>query len=126
MPSSKNLVVRTGMALVRADVVDFNVHMPDVVLIYNHPVSCMIQIAHWLAALTDNNRDWGFGWNHKRVYRIYRELELNLRIKLRKRFVRETPEELAVPDAVNRVWSMDFRHDQLEERQKLSTARRSR
>ena len=47
-------------------------------------------IAHWLVALTDNNRNWGFGlcflylrnvkgfvWNHKRVYRIYRELELN-------------------------------------------------
>lgn len=52
------------------------------------------QIADWLLRLTDNNRNWGFGlcflylrnvkgfvWNHKRVYRIYRELELNLRIK---------------------------------------------
>ena len=56
----------------------------------------------------------GFGWNHKRVYRIYRELELNLRIKPRKRLVHEKPEELAVPDAVNRVWSVDFMHDQLE------------
>jgi putative transposase len=34
----------------------------------------------------------GFKWNHKRVYRIYKELELNLRIKPRKRLVREKPE----------------------------------
>lgn len=43
----------------------------------------------------------GFKWNHKRVYRIYRELELNLRIKPRKRIIRETPAPLAVPDVVN-------------------------
>jgi len=55
----------------------------------------------------------GFAWNHKRVYRIYRGFELNLRIKSRKRLVREEPEELAVPDAVTRVWSVDFMHDQL-------------
>ncbi|MBO9981199.1 IS3 family transposase, partial [Xanthomonas phaseoli pv. dieffenbachiae] len=55
----------------------------------------------------------GFGWNHKRVYRIYRELELNLRIKPKKRLVRERPEPLAVPEAINQVWSMDFMHDQL-------------
>jgi len=86
------------------------------------------EIADWLMRLTDNHRNWGFGlcflylrnvkgfgWNHKRVYRIYRELELNLRIKPRKRLVREKPEPLAVPSAINQVWSMDFMHDQLED-----------
>ena len=51
-------------------------------------------------------------WNHKRVRRIYRELELNLRIKPKKRLVREKPEPLAVPDAPNATWSMDFMSDQ--------------
>ena len=69
-----------------------------------------IRIADWLIRLTENQRNWGFGlcflflrnvkgfrWNHKRVYRIYRELELNLRIKPKKRLNREKPEPLAVP-----------------------------
>ncbi len=86
------------------------------------------QIADWLIRLTSNQRNWGFGlcylylrnvkgfgWNHKRVYRIYRELELNLRIKPRKRLVREKPEALAVPQAINQCWSMDFMHDQLSD-----------
>ena len=55
-------------------------------------------VADWLVRMTNNQRNWGFGlcflylrnvkgfkWNHKRVYRIYRELELNLRIKPRHR-----------------------------------------
>jgi putative transposase len=92
------------------------------------------QIADWLLRLTDNNRNWGFGlcylylrnvkgfkWNHKRIYRIYKELELNLRIKPRKRLNREKPEPLAVPEAINEVWSMDFRHDQLSD-QRLAMA----
>lgn len=52
-------------------------------------------------------------WNHKRVYRIYRELELNIRTKPPRRLKREKPEELAVPDAPNTVWSMDFTADRL-------------
>ncbi len=84
------------------------------------------EIADWLIRLTSNQRNWGFGlcflhlrnvkgfaWNHKRVYRIYRELELNMRIKPRKRVVREKPEALQVPTAINVCWSMDFMHDQL-------------
>ena len=38
---------------------------------------------------------------HKRVYRIYCELELYLRIKPRKRLKRDKPDALAVLDAPN-------------------------
>ena len=41
---------------------------------------------------------------------------MNLRIKPKKRMVRERPQPLAVPEAINQVWSMDFMHDQLERR----------
>ena len=83
-------------------------------------------IAEWLVKLTSAWRNWGFGlcflylrnvkgykWNHKRVYRIYKKLSLNLRIKPKKRLVREKPEKLRVPASINEVWSMDFMHDQL-------------
>ena len=83
-------------------------------------------IADWLVRLTTAYRDWGFGlcflylrnvkgfgWNHKRVYRIYRALELNLRIKPRKRLARAKPEPLTVPTTINEVWSIDFMHDAL-------------
>jgi len=42
-------------------------------------------------------------------------LELNLRIKPKKRITREKPEPLAVPEAINQVWSIDFMHDRLED-----------
>ena len=47
------------------------------------------------------------------MYRIYRELELNLRIKPRKRLKRDAPDKLAEPEGINDSWSMDFMHDQL-------------
>jgi putative transposase len=57
----------------------------------------------------------GHWWNHKRVYRVYRDLELNLRIKPRRRLKREKPEELAVPPTPNTTWSMDFMADRLSD-----------
>ena len=47
------------------------------------------------------------------TFYIYRELELNMRIKPKKRLIREKPEALAVPAGINECWSMDFMHDQL-------------
>ncbi|KZL20240.1 Integrase core domain protein [Pseudovibrio axinellae] len=91
-------------------------------------------IADWLLRLTTTHRTWGFGlcflylsnikgfgWNHKRVYRIYRELELNLRIRPRKRLKRAMPDKLTVPEAPNQVWSMDFMADRLENGRRFRT-----
>lgn len=75
------------------------------------------EIANWLLRLTDKETDWGFGlcfdylrnvkgfsWNHKRVYRIYCELALNLRIQPRRRLKRHRPEPLKQPLRANQVW----------------------
>lgn len=91
-------------------------------------------IADWLLRLTTSYKRWGFslcflylrnvkgyGWNHKRVYRIYRELELNLRIKPKRRIKRDKPEALTVPTAPNQVWSIDFMSDSLKDGRLLRT-----
>jgi len=92
------------------------------------------EIADWLLHLSQTYKRWGFGlcflylrntkgygWNHKRVYRIYRELELNLRIKPKRRIKRDRPDELSVPVAVNQVWSMDFMSDSLGDGRRFRT-----
>ena len=75
------------------------------------------RIADLLLGLSQSLRSWGFGlcflhlrnvqghgWNHKRVYRIYCEMELHLRIKPKKRIKRDKPAPPSVPEAVNQVW----------------------
>jgi len=52
-------------------------------------------------------------YNHKRVDRISRELELNLRIRPRRRMKRDKPDPLDVPRQINTTWSIDFMHDAL-------------
>ena len=67
------------------------------------------EIADLLVGLTEARKTWGFGlcflhlrnvqgrlWKNKRVYRIYCELELDLRIKPRRRSKRDKPDALVV------------------------------
>lgn len=58
-------------------------------------------------------RRQGYGWNHKRVHRVYCELKLNIRRKGKKRLPNRSPEPLSVPASMNQCWSMDFMCDAL-------------
>jgi putative transposase len=55
------------------------------------------------------------GWvvNHKLVYRIYHEENLQVRTKTRKKQVSRPRVKRTRPTAPNQHWSMDFVHDQL-------------
>ena len=58
-------------------------------------------------------RRWGHRFNHKRVHRVYRLLNLNKRRRGKKRLPNRNPVKLAVPAAMNQCWSIDFMSDAL-------------
>lgn len=57
------------------------------------------------------------GWevNHKRVLRLYREEELMLRTRRRKKRVSESRLPAATPEKKNELWSIDFMADRLSD-----------
>jgi len=83
------------------------------------------KIAAKLLVLAEAKPRWGFGkmfpwlrrkgyrWNHKRVHRIYCELNLNIRKKPKKRLPSRNPKPLVQPESPNVSWSLDFMHDSL-------------
>ncbi len=91
------------------------------------------EIEGYLKILSEQHKRWGFKkmmlkarldekpWNHKRVYRIYCDLKLNLRIKPRKRLPSRQAKSLVQPLAPNLCWSIDFMSDMLSSGQKFRT-----
>lgn len=69
--------------------------------------------AHGFGKLFKIMRRWDYGFNHKRVHRIYCALGLNKRRRGKKRIPSRDPVTLQVPEAMNQCWSMDFMHDSL-------------
>jgi putative transposase len=78
-----------------------------------------------LNALVEKHPRWGFGlcfdtlrlngspWNHKRVYRIYKAIGLNLPRRKKRRLPERPQQALDAPEVVNHIWSLDFMSDAL-------------
>lgn len=66
-------------------------------------------------------RKQGKRWNHKRVYRVYKLLELNKTRKYKRRLPSRYPEPLAVPEGPNISWSIDFMSDALTDSRRFRT-----
>ena len=67
-------------------------------------------------------RNLGFMWNHKRVYRVYCSLKLNLKCKPKKRLPVRNKVELVQPKNINEIWSLDYMSDTLINGRKFRTA----
>lgn len=55
----------------------------------------------------------GYPFNHKRIYRVYCLMGLNLRRRTKRKLPLREPQPLEVKNEVNYQWALDFTHDTL-------------
>jgi putative transposase len=58
-------------------------------------------------------RNDGVVINHKRLHRVYTQMKLSMRRKIKKRLPPRVKESLAVPECFTQTWSIDFMSDAL-------------
>ncbi len=61
----------------------------------------------------DRLRAQGFCWNHKRTWRVYCQLRLNLPRRTKRRVPQRVRQPLWVEPRMNAVWALDFMRDTL-------------
>lgn len=63
----------------------------------------------------------GQEWNHKRVYRVYKAMKLNLPRRTKRRLPQRVQHPMAVAARANAEWSMDFMADTLYQGRRFRT-----
>lgn len=76
-----------------------------------------VAIGYWQCCYRLWNK--GYLWNHKRIYRVYTAMKLNIRRRSKKRLPERIKQALMVPSAPNQVWSIDFMSDSLVDGRKF-------
>lgn len=76
-----------------------------------------VAIGYWQCCYRLWNK--GHWWNHKRIYRVYTGMKLNIRRRAKKRLPERVKQALMVPCAPNQVWSIDFMIDSLTDGRKF-------
>ena len=66
-------------------------------------------------------RKAGHPWNHKRVWRVYCDMKLNIRRRFKKRYRSVAPQCLVQPIRPNQGWSADFMSDALSDGRSFRT-----
>lgn len=101
------------------------VHISRSLIVYHKKQrddSCLIEALHELVAKHPSIGFWKCYYrlrrqslvcNHKRLYRVYTMLHLNVRRRAKRRLPQRIKEPLCLPEGLNQAWSMDFVCDSL-------------
>ena len=87
------------------------------IILLNELVEKHVSIGFWQSY--HRIRRSGVVVNHKKLYRIYTQMKLNIRRRAKKRLPARIKQHLFQPKKINQVWSIDFMSDSLWDGRKI-------